>query len=209
MRIIIKKQRITFSITPMTASILLAFLLLLTRGIQAMRPAPFDPEYTASSTSGVRLVSTNDEQGGLSTTGSTVVIGADGGILYEMPVFTGRRDIYLSPSGSVIVLDGGVYFGSRLMSARGTEDGEEDHVVTSVYLNGELWRDITYKADLNGEPIPANQIRGGGWARRPFTLDVSWERDVLIYDMENASEKLEIAIPPTAEQSALSYEYPI
>eukprot|EP00571_Detonula_confervacea_P016758 CAMPEP_0172297478 /NCGR_PEP_ID=MMETSP1058-20130122/487_1 /TAXON_ID=83371 /ORGANISM="Detonula confervacea, Strain CCMP 353" /LENGTH=165 /DNA_ID=CAMNT_0013006635 /DNA_START=109 /DNA_END=606 /DNA_ORIENTATION=- len=157
-----------------------------------MRPAPFDEEYTFDAPSGVRLVSTNNEHGGHSTDGVTQVFGADGNILYEMPVFTGRRDIYLSPDGAVIVLDGEIYYGPSLM--RPTESPHwTDQVVTSVYLEGKLWRDIRYETDLNGKPV--KEEYGGGWASRTFTLDVSWERNVLTYDMEDASEKVEISLP--------------
>lgn len=102
---------------------------LLTRGIRAMKPAPFDKEYTFDAPSGVRLVSTNNEHS--SGHGVTKVFGADGYILYEMPVFTGRRDIYLSPDGSVIVLDGQYYFGPRLMRPTSSPHWK-DQIVTSV-----------------------------------------------------------------------------
>lgn len=157
-----------------------------------MRPAPFDEEYTFNTPSGVRLVSTNEHDGGYSTDGVTKVFGADGNILYEMPVFTGRRDIYLSPNGSVIVLDGQVYFGPSVMRQSDKSPHSTDKVVTSVYLEGKLWRDIMYDTDLDGKPV--EKEIGGGWAERPFTLDVSWERNVLVYDM-GRPENLEILLP--------------
>jgi hypothetical protein len=168
---------------------------LLTRGIRAMKPAPFDKEYTFDAPSGVRLVSTNNEHS--SGHGVTKVFGADGYILYEMPVFTGRRDIYLSPDGSVIVLDGQYYFGPRLMRPTSSPHWK-DQIVTSVFLEGKLWKDIRYESDLNGKVV--EEEFGGGWAGRTFTLDVSWERNVLTYDMENASEKLEVVLPSGGHQ---------
>jgi len=177
----------------MKVSVLFAAATFLTRGIHAMRPVPFDEEYTFDAPSGVKLVSTNSEGGGLSTDGVTKVFGADGSILYEMPVFTGRRHIYLSPNGSIIVLDGNIYFGTDLMRPTSFSDGE-DQVITSIYLNGNLWKDIMYDKDLNGKPV--KELYGGGWAKRPFTLDVSWERNVLTYDMPgNASERRKLSLP--------------
>ena len=185
----------------MKISFLISTSFLVTGGVNAMRPASFDSEYTVDATSGIRLVSTNDEHGGYSTSGVTKVFGADSSILYEMPVFTGRRDIYLSPDGSTVVLDGGVYFGSRLMKATATSKSEmEDQVITTIYYGGKLWRNILYETDLNG-PMVETEF-GGGWATRPLTLDVSWDRNVLTYNMENGSERYEFPLP-TAGQATM------
>ena len=136
--------------------------------------------------SGIRLVSTNDEDGGFSTNGVTQVFGTDGNIIYEIPVFMGRRTPYLSPNGAVLILDGEIYYGSNIMSTSG-----DDTVVTTIYQNGSMWREVMYKQDLGGKK-PTTRVRGGGWAERNslFTLNVSWDASVLIYDMVDAEKRI-------------------
>merc|ERR1712194_671436 len=112
----------------------------------------------------------------------------------------GRRRIHLSPDGSVVVLDGNVYFGSlmevkvpqheRPTHRRTTSDDDTD--VTSVYNGGAHWRDVLYRRDLDG--TQPERVMGGGWADIPFTLDVSWDKNVLIYGMEDGATR-EIALP--------------
>jgi len=163
----------------------LVFLLIC--GIRAMKPAPFEKEYTFEAPSGVKLVSTQGADYGSDPT--TTVYGPDGSMLYDMPVFTGRRGISLSPDGSGVVLDGNYYFGTRLMRP---SPSEGDQIVTSVYRDGQPWKDILYESDLQGGPVPVQF--GGGWSRRTFTLDVNWERNFLIYHMDDGSEDREISL---------------
>jgi len=155
-----------------------------------MKPAPFDAKYTYNAPSGVKLVSIRDDGDGYSINGVTTVFGADGSTLYKMHIFTGRRSIYLSPDGSVVVLDGNIYFGQGLMRSSSFDD---DQIVTSVYQKGKVWKEIRYKSDLNGETL--EKQLGGGWAERPFEIDVSWDRNLLIYDMKDGSANREILLP--------------
>ncbi|KAL7525845.1 hypothetical protein ACHAWF_004413 [Thalassiosira exigua] len=161
---------------------------LLPGSVHALRPAPFQNEYTFEAPSGARLVSTIDGDDMLSPQGTTEVFGADGDRLYEIPIFTGRRAIDLSPAGSVVVLDGNVYFGTSFMRADG------DEVVTSVYLDGELWKEVWYDADLQGEPLEG--VIGGGWTRRPFSMEVDWDRNALVYTFhDDMGVDVEIPLP--------------
>lgn len=128
-------------------------------------------------------MSRNRAGGGLDTDGTTEVFGPDGALLYEIPVFTGRRAVHLSPDGSVVVLDGCAYFGTQVM--RSTRFAEEycaggGQKVASIYLRGKLWREIAYETDLEGPPVP--ERFGGGWAWRRFTVDVNWERNVIVFN---------------------------
>ena len=162
---------------------ILLLLSILLCNASAMRPAPFDKEYSYTDpNSGIRLVST---YGGFSTNGVTQVFGTDGNIIYEIPVFMGRRTPYLSPNGAVLILDGEIYYGSNIMSTSG-----DDTVVTTVYQDGSMWREVMYKQDLDGK-MPT-RVRGGGWAERNslFTLNVSWDASALIYDMVDAETRI-------------------
>lgn len=166
---------------------------LLSHGVvRALRPAPFEPEYTREAPSGARLVSTN-HGAAYGTEGVTDVYGPDGDLLYRMPVFAGRRRVDLSPDGSAVVFDGDVYF-PTLMRPVGGARGAEDEVVTRVYLDGEPWRDVLYVADLGGPPTDPRRIMGGGWTRRPFSVAVDWDRGVLAYRMDEVAD-VEIALP--------------
>jgi len=40
------------------------------------------------------------------------------------------------------------------------------------------------------------KLLGGGWAERPFEIDASWDRNLLIiYDMKDGSANREILLP--------------
>jgi len=173
-----------------------------------VHPAPFDDEYTCESPSGARLVSTRrtDDIEGYAAEGTTRVYGADGTLLYEMPVFVGRRETHLSPDGSVVVLDGDEHFGTGLMRSTRfmEEDGDEDdgeggaQVVASVYLNGELWRELTYEGDLKGPPVPADPMKeiGGGfaWRREELESEVDWEgRALTFYSCRVVEDDVEVS----------------
>mmetsp|Transcript_21395 Transcript_21395/g.26463 ORF Transcript_21395/g.26463 Transcript_21395/m.26463 type:complete len:168 (+) Transcript_21395:64-567(+) len=164
-----------------------------------MRPAPFKEKYEHSAPSGVSLVSSRHSSDEYSTEGETVVFGMNKEVLYKMPIFIGRRKVFLSPNGSVIVLDGSVYFGDGLLR---TPDITKDEVVSSIYLNGKTWKDIHHATDLNdGKAIESNGCEfGGGWlSRKDYISDLKadWCRNVLIYKMNNGNgNDQEIELPP-------------
>jgi len=106
----------------------------------------------------MRLVSTNNGGDGYTTEGVSTIFDADGNILYEMPIFTGRRSVYLSPDGSVVVLDGEIYFGDGLMKVGSYYN--EDTVITSIYNKGEIWGEVKYERDLDGNPPDPREILG-------------------------------------------------
>jgi len=158
-----------------------------------MRPAPFDKEYSyIDPSTGMRLVSTNNGDDGYTTEGVTTIFDTDGNILYEMPILTGRRSIYLSPDGSVVVLDGEMYWGDGLMRVGSYYN--EDTVITSIYNKGEIWGEVKYERDLDGNPPDPREILGGGWVDRSFTLSADWNRNVLHYEFEN-KENVDISLP--------------
>ena len=138
----------------------------------------------------------------MSTEGETSVFGTDGKLLYTMNSFTGRQEVFLSADGKVLVLDGGQYFGSRFLRPSRMEP---DEVVSTIYLNGALWREVRYATDLNGGvPIgqgdgePAMEIGGGWLSRNDYISELvpDWERNVLIYKMRNDTKEIEL--PPQA-----------
>ena len=179
----------------MTKIFILSLLLLCSiYYVSAMRPAPFEKEYSYTDpSSGIRLVSTNNGDDGYSTEGAvSTIFDADGNILYEMPIFTGRRSIYLSPDGSVVVLDGEFYWGDGLMRVGG--EYNEDTVITSIYNKGEMWGEVKYERDLDGDPPDPRYVLGGGWADRSFTLSADWDRNVLHYEFENKDD-VDIPLP--------------
>lgn len=158
-----------------------------------MRPAPFEKEYSYTDpSSGIRLVSTNNGDDGYSTEGVSTIFDVDGNILYEMPIFIGRRSVYLSPDGSVVVLDGEIYFGDGLMRVGSYYN--EDTVITSIYNKGEMWGEVKYQRDLDGNPPDPRYVLGGGWVDRSFTLSADWDRNVLHYEFENKDD-VDIPLP--------------
>ena len=157
-----------------------------------MRPAPFDKEYSyIDPSTGMRLVSTINGDDGYTTEGVSTIFDNDGDILYEMPIFTGRRSIYLSPDGSVVVLDGEMYWGDGLMKVSSYYN--EDTVITSIYNKGEIWGEVKYERDLDGNHPDPRDVLGGGWVDRSFTLSADWDRNVLHYEFEN--KEIDIPLP--------------
>lgn len=144
------------------------------------RPSNFSLKYKFKSPSGSKLKS-HCSGGDTYTRGETRVYNSQNVLLYKMPVFSGRRDIRLSDDGGVVILDGDVFFGTRVMKP---PSPGHDPIVTSIYCMGKLWREVRYVADLNGAGMDVEW--GGGWSNRKFDMVVDWERGRLVYDMDGS-----------------------
>lgn len=164
-----------------------------------MKPAPFDEKYTyIDSNTGKRVDSTESR---------TEVFDKNGTSLYQIPnVFSGRRTMMLSPDGQTLILDGNYYFGNRFLRSPSMT---EDEVVTLIYHQGSLWKEIRFATDLNnGKNI---EVRGGsiggGWLpRTDYIADnsVDWDRGVLLYTMideDSTTVDTEIKLPPTTSEA--------
>lgn len=145
-----------------------------------MRPAPFDDKYIhANPSTGKRVESTELK---------TQVLDEKGTLLYEIPdLFSGRRTMALSPDGQTLILDGNFYFGTLFLR---TPDITKDEIVTLVYHQGQLWKEICFATDLNdGTAIEERGAAlGGGWLQRKRYISknsIDWDRGILSYTMIN------------------------
>merc|ERR1711939_1026339 len=116
-----------------------------------------------------------------------------------MDGFIGRKAVFPSPDGKVVVLDGSAYFGqSFLRPAR----MEPDELVSCIFVNGKVWKEIRYATDLNdGAPIgPKNEHEpmmelGGGWLPREDWISevtADWERKILVYKMKDTAKEIKL-----------------
>mmetsp|Transcript_11567 Transcript_11567/g.17786 ORF Transcript_11567/g.17786 Transcript_11567/m.17786 type:complete len:169 (+) Transcript_11567:131-637(+) len=164
-----------------------------------MKPAPFDEKYTyIDPNTGKRVDSTESR---------TEVFDKNGASLYEISnVFSGRRTMMLSPDGQTLILDGNYYFGERFLRSPSIT---EDEVVTLIYHQGSLWKEICFATDLNnGKAIEVRgRLIGGGWLPRTEYIantSVNWDRGVLFYAMidedSTTTVDTEIKLPPTASE---------
>uniref|UniRef100_A0A7S2A5G3 Uncharacterized protein n=1 Tax=Trieres chinensis TaxID=1514140 RepID=A0A7S2A5G3_TRICV len=144
-----------------------------------MRPAPLDQTYEHVNEAGVKVVSTRGSSDAYDCQGVTRVYGARGALLYEMDeLFVGRQKVSVSPDGKLLVIDGSIYFGDTFLRA---QDIDPDEVLTRVYLNGTLHKEVRYTSDLSGPSLSNLPALGGGWIRRNCPLSVCWEQNVLKY----------------------------
>lgn len=111
------------------------------QNLATMKPAPFDKKYEyREPSSGRRVVSTEAF--------GTKVFDSDGTTeIYTIPgCFSGRRTISLSSDGATLIFDGNYYFGDSFLR---TPDIDDDEVVTVIYHQGYVWKEVCFKTDLN------------------------------------------------------------
>jgi hypothetical protein len=152
-----------------------------------MKPVPFDDEYEYQEPSSGKWVVSTEAFG-------TKVLDSDGStVLYDIPgVFSGRRTISLSSDGTTLIFDGNLYFGDQFLRTPQVDDNE---VVTEIYYQGQLWKEVSFKTDLNDGHVMILhnrfRVRGGGWVTRMDVIHktaIDWKKGVIAYTMTTEAD---------------------